>query len=62
MSTAKDPPPMSNIFAKIYKCYKAIEIAIRRRKLFDVGAGFASVKRELRSECAKWSRVLGRGF
>jgi hypothetical protein len=37
-----------DIFQKLYKCYKAIEIGIRRRKLFDLGHGYYPARQELR--------------
>ena len=33
-----------DIFQKIFKCYKAVEIAVRKKKLFNIGPGYFPAK------------------
>ena len=33
-----------DIFQKIFKCYKAVEIAVRKKKLFNIGPGYYPAK------------------
>ena len=33
-----------DIFQKIFRCYKAVEIAVRKKKLFNIGPGYYPAK------------------
>ena len=33
-----------DIFQKIFRCYKAVEIAVRKKKLFNIGPGYFPAK------------------
>ena len=52
-----------DIFQKIFKCYKAVEIAVRKKKLFNIGPGYFPAKQvQIEYQQQGWSNKMGSGL
>ena len=46
-----------DIFQKIFKCYKAVEIAVRKKKLFNIGPGYYPAKQVQIDGKTRWKTI-----